>query len=633
MNRWSLTAIATAVAVSLTGCLGSDSDSDRGAGDTTPRISIELSKLGSYATGEYGQSAAEIPAFDPVNQRIFMVNALSGAVDVLDAADPANPAYITSLVAQIENATVNSVAWHDGLLAVAVEAAIKTDPGTIELYDATTLQLLDSRSVGALPDMLTFTPDGKYVLVANEGEPNDDYSIDPEGSISIVEVLAESNRFGSVRTAGFESFNEQRQALLDAGVRIYGPADNTQAYGHNNLASVARDLEPEYITVSADSRTAWVALQENNAFAKLDIASATVTDILPLGFKDYGAQGNGIDASDEEDGLIRIEPRPGVVGMYHPDAISSYSVDGKTYIVSANEGDARAWGEDTDEYWAGDASLGFVEEFRVKHLVHSDGFRRRANDDLPPQLAALADGALLNPDTFAYCGATAAAPGACRADDELGRLNISWVNGYRKNADGSPMLFDASGAANPAGNLLMYDELYSYGARSFSIWDENGEQVWDSGDFFEQFLANQTEHDCQLRAARDIPCDLYFNTGHDEVGTLDSRSDAKGPEPEGITVGRINEQSFAFIGLERMGGVMVFDITDPTAPQFQDYLNTREDWEADLEESPELLAQTGDLGPEGLMFVTAEDSPNGEPLLIVGNEVSGTTAIYQINRR
>lgn len=633
MNRWTLTAVATAVAVSLTGCLDSSSDNDRDDHGVSAPIAVELTRLGGYATGEFGKSAAEIPAFDPVNQQIFVVNALSGAVDVLDAADPANPVYLRSLVAKVDNATVNSVAWHDGLLAVAVEATPKTSPGTVELYDATTLELLDSAPVGALPDMVTFTPDGRHVLVANEGEPNHDYSQDPEGSITLVEILADANRFGAIRTAGFAQFDDQRDALLTAGVRLFGPADNTRPYGPDNIASVARDLEPEYITVSADSRTAWVALQENNALARLDIASATVTDILPLGFKDYGAEGNGIDASDEEDGLIRIEPRPGVVGIYHPDAISSYNVDGKTYIVSANEGDARAWGEDDDAYWAGDASKGFVEEFRVKHLVHSSGFGRRAGDDLPPQLAALADGALLNPDTFSYCGATVADPGACRDDDELGRLNISWVNGYRQNADGSPLLFDASGVANPAGNLLMYDQLYSYGARSFSIWDEDGALVWDSGDFFERFLANQTEHDCQLRAARDIPCDLYFNSGHDEPGTLDSRSDAKGPEPEGIALGRINNQTFAFIGLERMGGVMVFDITDPSAPRFQDYLNTREDWEVDLEANPELLAQAGDLGPEGLVFVAAGDSPNGEPLLIVGNEVSGTTAIYQVNRR
>src|SRR5690606_36652029 len=110
-------------------------------------------------------------------------------------------------------------------------------------------------------------------------------------------------------------------------------------YGHDNIASVARDMEPEYIAVSDDSATAWVSLQENNAFAKLDIASATITDILPLGYKDYGQEGNAIDASDEdgEKGapLLNFQLWPGVVGMYHPDAIASYSVDGKTYLVSA----------------------------------------------------------------------------------------------------------------------------------------------------------------------------------------------------------------------------------------------------------------------------------------------------------
>ena len=110
--------------------------------------------------------------------------------------------------------------------------------------------------------------------------------------------------------------------------------------------------------------------------------------------------------------------------------------------TTANEGDSRAWGEDDQAYWDGDASKGFVEEFRVKHLVHVSGFDRRAGDDLPPQLRDLAAGALLNPTTFAYCGATAADPGDCRADENLGRLTVAWTDGYRKDANGDPVLFD-----------------------------------------------------------------------------------------------------------------------------------------------------------------------------------------------
>src|SRR5690606_39615232 len=112
----------------------------------------------------------------------------------------------------------------------------------------------------------------RYVLVANEGEPSNDYSVDPEGSVSVVEVLADGSGFGTARVAGFGQFEAQKQQLIEQGVRIYGPGDNRVAYGPDNLASVARDMEPEYITVSPDSGTAWVSLQENNALARLDIA-------------------------------------------------------------------------------------------------------------------------------------------------------------------------------------------------------------------------------------------------------------------------------------------------------------------------------------------------------------------------
>jgi hypothetical protein len=300
-------------------------------------------------------------------------------------------------------------------------------------------------------------------------------------------------------------------------------------------------------------------------------------------------------------------------------------VGGKTYLVTANEGDARAWGEDNAAYLKGfDASKGFVEEFRVKHLVHTGGFDRRKNDDLPPQLRALAAGALLNPEVFAYCGATAGNPGACRDDDVLGRLNISWTMGYRKDAAGKPVMFNTAGVQDPAGNRIMYDALYSYGGRSFSIRDEAGAVVWDSGDQFERYLAGDI---CKLGPNRDIPCSTYFNSGHDKVGTLDARSAAKGPEPEGVTLGKIGNKTFAFIGLERMGGIMVYDITTPTAPVFVDYFNTRANWAAD---PSTVLSTVGDLGPEGLTFVSAANSPSGRALLIVGNEVSGTTSVYNI---
>ncbi len=610
------------MAAALSACGGDKKDEN--ANDD---FSVKLSWLGNYQTGILDESAAEIPAYDAASQRLFVVNAEAGELDVLDLSDPASPAKIGSInVSGIATgAEVNSVAVQNGLVAIAVEADPKTDNGYVALYQAADLSLVNSIQVGAQPDMITFTPNGETVMTANEGEPSDDYSVDPEGSISLVDIRDLENL--SVATADFSAFNAQAETLKASGVRIYGPN-----------ASVAQDLEPEYIAVSANSQTAWVTLQENNALAKVDVASATVTDILPLGEIDRSVEGFGIDASDDDE-IINIKTWPGVVGQYQPDAIHAYQVAGKTLLVTANEGDARAWGEDNDLYWGEeaddevdppvlcepDASQGFVEEFRVKHLVHASGFARRCGDDLPPQLAALGEGALLDPVVFDYCGATAGDPGDCREDDVLGRLNITWTLGYKTDGNGDPVMFTDAGVEDAAGTHIMYDKLYSYGGRSFSIWDENDNQIFDSGDAIEQFLASEA---CKLGTDRAIACADYFNSGHDEGDAMDSRSDAKGPEPEGLTIGRIQGDTFLFLGLERMGGILVYNITDPREPVFQDYLNSRNTWDVDPEAGN--LDGYGDLGPEGLVFISAEDSPSGEPLLVVGHEVSGSTAVYEV---
>ncbi|KJV45235.1 alkaline phosphatase [Acinetobacter indicus] len=590
------------LAVGMAACNSDDDQVSPTPVDPTPNT-IELSKIGAYQSGIFAESAAEIPAYDAASKRLFVVNAQAGVLDVLDLSQPNQPVKIAEIQVHdiAEGAEVNSVAVHNGIVAIAIQAAVKTDPGYVALYQAKDLSKLAHVQVGALPDMLTFSQDGQTLLVANEGEPSDDYQVDPEGSISVIQLSNLTTPV--VRTADFKAFNGQEAALRAQGVRIFGPN-----------ATAAQDFEPEYITVSQDGKTAWAALQENNALAKIDVVNAKVLAVYPLGFKDHGLDGNGMDVSDADGvdgaGSIKIQTWANVRGLYMPDAIASFDVAGKTYIVTANEGDARAWGEDTPEYFNNDTSKGFVEEWRVKHLVHADGFARRLGDDLPAHLSQLAKGAELNPDNFGYCGATAGNAGDCRKDHLLGRLNITWTEGYQKNADGTPKL-------NERGNLV-YDHLYSFGARSVSIWTENSAQnglelVWDSGDDFEQYIA---EHHPEI-----------FNANHEEAG-MDNRSDNKGPEPEGVTLGQIGSKTFAFIGLERAGGVMVYDVSTPAAPSFVQYLNSRE-MSASTEQIE--LGQAGDLGPEGLVFIAAQDSPNGQPLLVVGNEVSGSTAVYQLN--
>lgn len=518
--------------------------------------SFELELLSTYHSGIYDEGGAEIVAFDPRSRQAFVVNANDAAVDVLDLSDPREPVLRTTLLAadvRGDLGAANSVAVSHGVVAVAIENDDKQAPGIVAFYDAQSLALVNWVTVGALPDMVTFAPNGRYALVANEGEPDDDYVVDPEGSITVID-LKRGAAHPEVRTAGFGAFNDQIDELRSQGVRIFGPN-----------ASVAQDLEPEYITIDRRSRSAYVVLQENNAIAEVDIRRAKVLRILPLGTKDHSRIGNGFDPSNRDDGInITVAP---VKGMYQPDAIASYTRFGRTYLITANEGDAR----DYD---------GFSEEIRVAD--YADDF-----------------GTPLDPSVFK--------PGTDDAD-QLGRLRTTSTLG---DSDGDGLI----------------DELFAYGARSFSIWDaRTGKRVFDSGSDFEDITVN---------VAPDM-----FNSTNDSA---DSRSDDKGPEPEGVVIGRYFGRTLAFIGLERVGGVMLYDVTNPFSPTFQSYFNNRNfDVDVCLERDDDGDCLTGagnanpaagDLGPEGLAFVPWYFSPTRRPLLIVGNEVSGTTTIYQVRVR
>jgi DNA-binding beta-propeller fold protein YncE len=216
----SLLAAALATAALLTACGGGSDDSPTlPAAEATP-ASLPLEKIGGYSTGQYEVSAAEIPAYDAASKRLFVVNAQAGAVDVLDLSNPASPIFITQLdaTAVLAGAEINSVAVKNGIVAVAIQAPVKTNPGRMALYRASDLSLLGSATVGAQPDMITFTPDGRTVLTANEGEPSDDYQIDPEGSISIIDISNPASPV--VRTAGFGQFTGQEAALRAQGIRL-----------------------------------------------------------------------------------------------------------------------------------------------------------------------------------------------------------------------------------------------------------------------------------------------------------------------------------------------------------------------------------------------------------------------------
>jgi predicted extracellular nuclease/2',3'-cyclic-nucleotide 2'-phosphodiesterase (5'-nucleotidase family) len=941
-----------------------------------------LTKIGGYQSS----NGAEIPAFDPLSDRLFVV--AGPVVEILDLVDPTSPSKIGDLALDVSgdpdgnlvggfDLIPNSVAVgkagtvSEGIVAVAIaitEASTEnSNLGEVQFFNGATGAFLGKVNVGFLPDMLTFTPDGTKVLTANEGQPNQDYTIDPVGSVSVIDL---SSGVGSatVQEASFESFNSQIDTLKAAGVRIFGPG-----------SSVAQDLEPEYITFSGDGTKAWVTLQENNAIAVVDIASATVESIVPLGLKNHnsvsvtnletfefqnlpaigtttagqeillggfsglfyeGTAANGNlkfvthtdrgpngeptgslrpfllpDFSPEivrfevnrSTGAIAITERLNVkqadgtpitglpnltvvdgtgntpyndeipvdlfgntitpldnlggdlegivvapdgtfwmVDEYRP-ALYQFDTEGKLIDRFVPVGTAAAMGQTPGDF--GDETLPAVLAQRRQNR----GFEAIALDGDSNKLYGFVQSPLRNPDTlsngtlnglnniriveFDLASKTVTAeylyrmdnpnlgtPGNTRPDkigdaayigngeflvverdddaidsDPLGNIekkvyrfsldgatNITGQNGTfdvgggvlksldqmtpaelsaqginlvskilhidlalagyntvekvegltlidantiavlndndfqvagitidtatgtftpdpnpeplvlgiisvnSNGLDASDRDLDGSNSTiniqnQPVFGLYQPDSIASYtvngqtyfvtanegdtrdyngfseevrvssvsyvldptafpnatelklnqnlgrltvsnasgdldgdgdfdqiqvpGSRSFSIWDSAGNLVYDSGDDFEQITA--------------AAFPTFFNASNDN-NDFDNRSDNKGPEPEGVTVGTINNRTYAFVGLERIGGVMVYDVTNPTQPDFVQYLNPR-----DFNLNPE--SGLTDSGPEGLTFIAASDSPNGKPLLVVGNEISRTTAIFEVN--
>ena len=488
---------------SLFSCSKLDLDYFKNHGKDSKEDPSGFKEISSIDIGNLG--AAEISAYDPKTKRLFVVNNDSiNKIDVIDFQNPLTLKVIRSIDVKPFGGLVNSVDVNDGLLAAAIESTNKQQPGKVVVFKTSDYSVVKVIDVGALPDMIAFSPDGKYILTANEGEPNTNYTVDPLGTVSVISV---KQNF-SVVNIDFSSFTGSQAILENGGLRVFGPK-----------ATFAQDMEPEYLVVSDDSRTAWVTLQENNAIARIDLQSKSVTKIFPLGFKNYNLEQNGIDPSDR-DSKIAFAGWP-VKGMYQPDGIAVLIKEGMPYLFTANEGDVREYD-------------GFNEARRIGSLT-------------------------LDPTVFSN-GATLKLP------EQLGRLNVtSTLGDIGKDND--------------------YDELYSFGARSFSVWNGNtGSLVFDSKKELDQ-------------------------KAHDRLLYDDGRSDDKGAEPEGITLGVVGDRNIAFIGLERADAVAIYDVTNPAVPRFLQ------------------IVQSGDA-PEGVLFISGKDSPTQQSLLVVSSENDGVIKVY-----
>lgn len=546
-----------------------------------------LSLLNNFSANQgSGSSAGEIVAFDRFTDRLFVTSSTStlsgsGATTAISGGVHQINIFGIDSLAQKTNAGVidfssafGSAADMRGLSSVAVDPLGRfgvasliptknaTTAGKIGFFNLSSGAVIGFADVGYHPDSITFSADGSRLVVVNEGEFNPNVSsgglpyvgtntgnVNAHGSISHINIAGihsgnlatlpsltvNTRDFSGVNLASGVSINGLRNSNL-AAVGVSGTFINNVPV-FNTAAPEA--IEPEYASISGDK--VYVSLQDNNALAVFDLAQDKWSEVRSLGTINQTVDATDQNAAGAADNVIAINKT--VAGLPMPDTIGTYTVAGKTYVVTANEGDARL--DDRDVSRFGDVS-------------GNDSMNSLIDTNAPSNFPTTQTG--------------------LRATDQLGRLNVSRLDG---DTDGDGKI----------------DTPTMIGTRSFSIHEQTAGglvRVYDSGSFLETFIAGDT-------------------------GWLDSRSDDKGPEPEGLKVVTIGDRTYLFIGMERTGHIMMFDVTDPLNTVFIDSV---------------LVA--GAARPEGFDFVSAADSPTGTDLLIVGFEGDGTNssteqvAIFQV---
>ena len=526
---------------------------------------LNLTQIARYSAGQYNVDGGvmEIVAYNQATEWAYAINGQSGKLAAIPLAGLTAGAHVEALtgteidvkaLVEAEDSTFQygdmtsvAISPDSTTLAAALQAQGSNDAGRVALFTCEedgTLTLEALVETGAQPDMVTFAGDS-VVLTADEGEPREGYGeniADPKGSVTVVDVEAQEST-----VVDFSAFDSQRDQLAEDGIVL------------KKGSAPSVDLEPEYIAVSGGK--AYVTLQENNAIAVLDIESQAFESVYSAGFEDHSTTAIDLDKKDD---AYDPQTYESLLGIRMPDGIAAFTVEGTTYLVTANEGDAREWGdEDQGTFYLSEDERDFGEE----GVTSPTGAITAENSGLEGKVV------------------------------------------FFKTED-----FDG----------LDPEKDYVFGGRSFTVFQatENGlEEVFTSGDDFEALTAQYVPE--------------YFNASNDNA-VLDDRSGKKGPEAESVTVGTVDGKTYAFVALERTGGVMAYDVTDPEAITFVNYVNTR-DFGTTVEGSEEYedgeldkWVTGGDVAPEGLLFLDAASSPNGEPMLLAACEVSGTVAVYQL---
>ena len=493
-----------------------------------------------------------------------------------------------------------------GLIAASVFDKV-TREGTVQFLDFTKefgFTSLGSVEVGYQPDQLAFTKNGKKLVTANEGEPlmfygSDETSQNPRGSISIINIANDLTK-SKVNTLYFTKSNKYYEKR---GVRLYGPEmDSNSKFGEY-------DIEPEYVGITGNN-TALVALQENNALARVNLKKEKITGVFGLGYKDWS--GIPFDTTDKDDGY-NPTVKEGVTSARMPDGIDTFQIKlgGKKQIlfISPNEGDGRVRPDD------------------VNFEAPADGVYSWGTNSTGAEIESFTDPLTLTDEIYIYDKAGVGNSGDIEDVEEGDEFFITQKYGVSSDDEFWSDEVRAKDLED-FGDVSKYDSqiigegrmktladqndpvtggLVGFGGRGFSIHANDGSVIYDSGNLTEEIAA--------------------------ELGYYpDNRSDDKGTEPETVEYfsfgKKKNKRHYIAVALERcfnngdedrLGTIVpIFEVVDLEAANNDE----RVKHVATLQ-SPESLS------PEGLLFV---NDTNTSGHMFVTNEVSRTLDTYAISQ-
>ncbi|EOD22463.1 hypothetical protein EMIHUDRAFT_444279 [Emiliania huxleyi CCMP1516] len=636
--------------------------------DLLSRVYVPFDSTGNKA---FGMGAAEKSAYDPMNKIAYAVSE-QAVLSVVDYADPKNPQILfgidlTDTVAA-GTGSITDVTVCGGLVAIGATAKVKTEPGVVTIYssaNATTPATMKQKYVvGPLPDMVAWNHDCTKIAVANEGEGvyTDDGLVDPVGSVSIIEGFDVGGMDGEVKTVDFAAVAETDEALKAKGVHLplelkaqeFYDVHSAHFSGLLNFTasraaySPATQLEPEYLTWSSDGTKVYANCQENSAIVTIDVETHTATRLDALPLKDWSEDGTTEGIDTVKDGKCVLEHKPGFKSMRHPDAIATLTVDGIDYIVTANEGDDKEYGDyESKQKFKDviDTNETFTNEFQEFSFFAPDvGSDAYANfGDTKMSITIGSSGVDYSDPTKPVFKGAVGFGGRGLSIWKASDMSLVWDSGSMleknqclhypwshnsvhdeefamiRDSDGNVgTLFDAekSGQVSTTAPYLAIQD----------GWTSLQETIWEINDKEEDGCDVADEDVAEGRGCDATYCACPLGK------TVDERSLKDGAGPEAVVVGEACGCHIMVTATEKQGTAFVFDVSIPASP---DLLFVQHLSPASETKNPSVAYDDGTLGevdPESMTFLAAADSPTGYAGVMFAGAWSGTLSLYEFKK-